>query len=78
MPVDECGTMLNERTHQDATMTLSVREAGRELGVSRSRAYELIRAGELPSIKIGRSRRVPRSAIEAYIARLLAEQGGRT
>ena len=37
--------------------------------VSRSRIYELIAAGDLPSIKIGASRRVVASQLREWIAR---------
>jgi hypothetical protein len=30
--------------------------------------------GEIHSIKIGRSRRIPKQALDAYIARLVSEQ----
>ena len=38
---------------------LRVEEAARLLGLGRSKVYELVRSGEIPSITIGRSRRVP-------------------
>ena len=39
--------------------TVSVTEAGQYLGVCRNTAYQLVRTGEIPSIKLGRLRRVP-------------------
>lgn len=51
-------------------------EAADEVGVSRARMYELIAAGEIASVKIGRSRRIPRASLEGYLERLLAEQAG--
>jgi excisionase family DNA binding protein len=39
--------------------TVSVEEAGRWLGLSRSGAYEAARCGELPVLRFGRSVRVP-------------------
>jgi excisionase family DNA binding protein len=45
-------------------------QAAAALGVGRSTVFELIADGSLPSVKIGRSRRVPRTALEAYVARL--------
>jgi excisionase family DNA binding protein len=41
--------------------------------VNRWKVFELIRLRELRSVKIGGLRRVPGSAIEEYIARLLGE-----
>ena len=47
---------------------LRVEEAAQLLGIGRSLAYELIRSGQLRSIKIGRRRLVPLDAIEEAIA----------
>ena len=51
--------------------TLTVEEAARVLGISRSSAYEAVRRGELPTVKIGRRYVVPRVALE----RLLNQAG---
>lgn len=48
-------------------------EAADAIGVSRSKAYELIAAGELPSIRVGGCVRVPVVALRAWIDRQLAE-----
>lgn len=53
------------------TLLLSPEEAAQLLGISRSRVYELLRDAELPSIKIGRLRRIPRQAVHAYVNDLL-------
>jgi excisionase family DNA binding protein len=53
--------------------TLTVEEAARVLGISRSSAYEAVRRGELPTVKIGRRYVVPRVALER-----LLDQPGRT
>jgi excisionase family DNA binding protein len=37
------------------------------LEVSRGTVYELIRTGQLASLKIGTARRIPESSIEAFI-----------
>jgi excisionase family DNA binding protein len=37
------------------------------LDVSRTKVFELIASGELRSVKIGGSRRIPLSAIEEYL-----------
>lgn len=54
---------------------LTIATAARLLGVGRSTAYELIAAGELEVVHIGRSARVPVAAIDAYIERLRARAG---
>lgn len=40
------------------------------LRIARARVYALIKSGELPSVKIGRSRRIRSSDLAAYIASL--------
>lgn len=54
-------------------------EASELMGVSRSTIYELMRSGELDSVLIRSSRRIPVAAIERYIERLLndANEGER-
>jgi excisionase family DNA binding protein len=52
---------------------LRVEDAARLLGVGRSTAYDLIAAGLLRSVKIGRRRLVPREAITETIDRLEEE-----
>ena len=57
---------------------LSVVEAARQLGLGRSKTYDLVLNGEIASIKIGRSRRILPESLDSYINRLLAEQTGGT
>jgi excisionase family DNA binding protein len=54
-------------TSTQERLTLTVEEAAATLGISRAFAYEAVRRGEIPSIKIGRRVLVPRAAL----ARLL-------
>ncbi|MGP4105188.1 helix-turn-helix domain-containing protein [Nonomuraea sp. KM90] len=51
-----------------------VNEAGVVLRLSRRYLYEQIRSGRLRSVKAGRARRVPASAIAEYVA-LLEQEG---
>ena len=53
---------------------LRVTEAATVLSVGRSSVYELIQAGELPVVHIGRSVRVPARAVREFAERLEAEQ----
>jgi excisionase family DNA binding protein len=43
-------------------------EAADAIGIGRSKVYELLASGELPSIRIGASVRVPVDALKAWIA----------
>jgi excisionase family DNA binding protein len=53
-------------------------EAADAIGVSRARAYELIAAGKIPSIRIGTSIRVPVAALRGWIDAQLAERAAVT
>jgi len=53
-------------------LALKVEEAARRLRIGRTLMYELIAAGEVQTITIGRSaRRVPVAALNQYIARCM-------
>lgn len=47
---------------------LRIEEVQAVLGVGRSKVYDMIRRGELPTLRIGRLVRVPRWALEAWIS----------
>lgn len=47
-----------------------VDEAAEALRISRSVIYELIRSGQLRTVKVGRRRLVPVQALEDYVASL--------
>ncbi len=51
-------------------LLLSPEEAAEVLGVGRSRVYDLMRTRQLQSVLIGKSRRVPVTAIHDFVARL--------
>jgi excisionase family DNA binding protein len=53
-------------------LLLTVTEAADRLGVGRTLMYELIRAGEIPSVRVGRLRRIRTTDLEAYAAQLAA------
>lgn len=53
-------------------------EAAELLGTSRSRVFELLATGELTSVKIGRSRRVPAGALDAFVAALVTQGASQT
>jgi excisionase family DNA binding protein len=48
-------------------------EAAEMIGVGRSKVYELLASGDLPSIRIGGSVRVPLDALRAWIDRQIDE-----
>jgi excisionase family DNA binding protein len=53
----------------EQTITLSVEEAARLLGISPGLAYELVHRGELAAIRLGRRILVPRHVIESLVNR---------
>jgi excisionase family DNA binding protein len=53
--------------------TFTVPEVMERLRVGRHKVYDLFRSRELPSIKIGNSRRVPATALAAYMAHRIQE-----
>jgi len=59
-------------THTELVM--SVPEAGRILRLSRNSAYEAARRGEIPTVRIGRLLRVPRTALEKMLEQAPRQQ----
>jgi excisionase family DNA binding protein len=53
-------------------LLLTAEETAKELGIGRTRVFALIGSGEITSVKIGRTRRIPREALQAYVDGLLA------
>lgn len=60
----------------DAARLLTVSEGCEVLHVSRPTLYGLIRRGELRTITIGRSRRIPLSALTRYVEEALEASDG--
>lgn len=54
-------------TSAPGRLTLTVEEAAMLLGISRAFAYEAVRRGEIPSIRIGRRVLVPRVALDRLV-----------
>lgn len=64
--------MMTTESQQQAKLLLTVEEAAQVLSVCRSVLYQLVLTKQIPSIKIGRARRVPVTALEHYILEQLA------
>lgn len=58
------------------SLLLSLNGAACALGLGRRKTWELAQSGEIPTIRIGRRRLVPRAALEQWIADR-TEGGGR-
>ncbi len=55
---------------EEERLTLTVEETAKLLGIGRQLAYERVKTGEIPVIRVGRRLLVPRRALEK-----LLEQG---
>ena len=62
----------------DDRLVYTVAEAGELLGISRAFAYELVARGELPVIRLGRRRLVPKVALLTLVGQTSAEDGDAT
>jgi excisionase family DNA binding protein len=60
----------HENGNRARALLLTVSEAAERLGCGRTFVYELISAGELETVKLGRLRRVPVAALDALVERL--------
>ena len=56
-------------------LLLHAKQVQHELGLSRSKVYEMMAAGELPVVRIGRSVRVPADKLRQWIEHQAAEGG---
>ncbi len=52
---------------KEGKLVLSVEAAGKLLGVSRPTAYKLAKAGQIPTLRLGRRIVVPKAALEKLL-----------
>ena len=57
-------------------LLLSVEEAAQRLHIGRSTVYTLVAQNQLESVKIGKLRRIPATALDDYVASLRAVDYG--
>jgi excisionase family DNA binding protein len=69
-----CTTMHVKGFVMSDVLLLTVEGAARRLGMSRGALYPRVMSGEIPSIKIGKSRRIPIAQLEAWVALQVREQ----
>ena len=55
------------RSFDDLPLTLKVEDLMPILGIGRNTAYELVRSGQIKSIKINRQIRIPKDALIEYL-----------
>ena len=54
---------------KELPLVLHVKDLSTLLSVSHNTAYELVRSGQIRSIRVGRNYRIPRDAVEEYLCR---------
>ena len=57
------------RSLDELPLALRVEDLMPILGIGRNTAYELVRSGQIRSVKIGRQIRVPRDAVVEFLGR---------
>jgi excisionase family DNA binding protein len=68
----------DEGGHAMEPLLLKAEDVAKLLGLGRSKVFAMLAVGELPVIRIGRSVRVPRSALEGRIAEHTQHGTGRS
>ncbi|HET9443563.1 MAG TPA: helix-turn-helix domain-containing protein [Acidimicrobiales bacterium] len=61
---------INDQEEKVQKLLLTPVETARLLGIGRTKVYELMAAGALKSVRIGRARRVPTDAVDAFLSDL--------
>ena len=56
------------RSFDELPLTLRVEDLMPILGIGRNTAYELVRSGQIRSIRIGRQLRISKDAVQEYLA----------
>lgn len=60
----------------DNDLLLTVPEAARVLRISRNKVYELVRQRLIPAVRLGKNIRIPRQALDRWIAEQSAPSTG--
>ncbi len=60
---------LGKKSTIEEALLLTVPQAAQALDIGTTLAYELIGQNKLPHVRLGRAVRVPRAALEAWIAK---------
>lgn len=52
---------------QDLPLVLNVEDLMEVLNIGRNTAYEIVRSGQIRSIRVGKNIRIPRDAVEEFL-----------
>ena len=75
VPRRDLAAPLGRGTDRAAKILVTPEEAAHRLSISRTVLYRLMSSGDIRSVLIGRSRRIPVSAIEDFVADLSGVTG---
>ena len=59
--------MTRLKTTNQERLTMTVPECAQLLGVGRNNCYERAKAGEIPSIRVGKRLLIPRAALQKWL-----------
>lgn len=54
--------------YADLPLVLTVGQVSKILGIGRSKAYEIVRAGKIRNVRIGHNIRIPKAALVEYLS----------
>lgn len=60
---------MNRQKQTDERLLLTFGDAAARLQLSRTTIYDLVKRGELPTVRVGRAVRIPTLALSEWIAR---------
>jgi excisionase family DNA binding protein len=72
----ETPTQEDMRNDNMEILLLRVSETAKLIGLGKSKTYDLIAKGEIPSLRIGRSVRVPADKLRAWVDGRVADSSG--
>lgn len=58
---------MNDFTNSQSPAVLKVEDLAKVLCIGLNSAYELVRSGQVRSVKVGRIYRIPKSAVDEYL-----------
>ena len=58
----------NYRSFDELPLALRVEDLMPILGIGRNTAYELVRSGQIRSVRVGRQIRIPKEALREYLS----------
>ena len=60
-------TVSQEVIMEESRIVMSVKDLSRTLNVGINTAYQMVRQGEIRSVRVGRQYRIPAKAVEEYL-----------